>query len=83
MAIDKATLDFLSRFKTETYWKAAKVDGKEVKQEIIFPIDFSILNTAIYRNNYYNFWWQNNMMMQQQQMMMQQQNNAIRAAGFK
>ncbi len=83
LAIDRATLDFLSRFKTETYWNAAKVDGKEVKQEIIFPIDFSILNTAIYRNNYYNFWWQNNMMMQQQQMMMQQQNNAIRAAGFR
>ena len=82
-ASNKATLDFLSCFKKEAYWKPAKVDGKEVKQEIIFPVDFSILNTAIYRNNYYNFWWQNNMMMQQQQMMLQQQNNMIRSAGFR
>lgn len=82
-ACNKATLDFMSRFKTENYWNPGKVDGKEVKQEIVIPIDFSIVNAAIYRNNYYNFWWQNNMMMQQQQMMMQQQNNMIRAAGFR
>lgn len=81
-AINKAAIDFLSCFKREAYWKPGKVDGKEVTQEVVFPIDFSILNTAIYRNNYYNYWWQNNMMMQQQ-MMIQQQNNAIRAAGFR
>ncbi|TDD97465.1 energy transducer TonB [Flavobacterium cellulosilyticum] len=80
-AVDKETLDFLSFFKTEAYWKPAKVDGKEVKQEIIFPIDFSIITTSIYRNNYYNFWFLNNMMMQQQQMMMQQ--NTIRVGGFR
>jgi hypothetical protein len=82
-ASNKAAIDFLSCFKKEAYWKPAKVDGKEVKQEIIFPIDFSIINSSIYRNNYYNFWWQNNMMMQQQQMIMQQQNNMIRTAGFR
>ena len=82
-ACNTAALDFLSCFKTEPYWNPAKVNGKGVQQEIIFPIDFSILNTAIYRNNYYNFWWQNTMMMQQQQMMMQQQNNMIRSAGFR
>ena len=68
---DKATLDFLSCFKSEIYWKPGKVDGKNVKQEIIFPVDFSINISSSYRNNYYNFWFNNTMMMQQ--MMMQQQ----------
>ena len=78
---DKVTLDFLSCFKTEIYWKPGKVDGKSVKQEIILPIDFSINNTSSYRNNYYNFWFINNMMMQQQMMIQQQQ--IMRAPSFR
>jgi len=77
-ASDKATLAFLSCFKTEAYWKPGKIDGKEVKQEIIFPIDFSIVTTSSYRNNYYNFWFLNNMMMMQQQQMMMQQQQMMR-----
>lgn len=82
-ASDKAILDFLSCFKTDAYWNPGKDNGKKVKQEVILPIDFSIINSSTYRNNYYNFWFHNNFMMQQQQMMMQQQNNMIRSAGFR
>ncbi|MES2240331.1 MAG: energy transducer TonB, partial [Bacteroidota bacterium] len=66
---NNALWEFLSCFKVENYWNPGKVDGKPVKQEIIFPIDFSINNeSSSYRNNY--FWFPN--MMMQQQMMMQQ-----------
>jgi TonB family protein len=62
---DQAILDFLTCFKTEIYWNPGKVDGKAVKQEIIIPIDFSIIETSSYRNHYYNFntWFFQNMMM--------------------
>jgi TonB family protein len=70
---DNATLEFLSCFKTENYWNPGKVDGKSVKQEIVFPIDFSINSgSSSYRNNYYNFGFPNIMMYQQQQWMNQQ-----------
>jgi hypothetical protein len=82
--INKLVLDFLSCFKTEIYWNPGRVDGKVVKQEIVLPIDFSIITTSVYRGNNYNNWYFNNMMLQQQQMMMMQQNSMIRAAaGFK
>ena len=79
VAIDKATLDFLSCFKTEGIWIPGKVDGKRVKQEIIFPIEFSIETSSFYRNNYNNFMFHNNFMMMQNLM----QQNMIRVGGFR
>lgn len=79
-ACDNLSLDFLQCFKKEAYWKPGKVDGQDVKQEIILPIDFSIVSTKTYRNYYYNHFWIHQHMMQQQMMM---QNNAIRTGGFR
>jgi hypothetical protein len=68
---DAAIIDFMSCLKGRAYWKPGKVDGAYVRQEIILPVDFSILGQSSYKNHYYNFWMQNHMM--QQQMMMNQQ----------
>jgi antitoxin component YwqK of YwqJK toxin-antitoxin module len=75
---DKAILDFGTCFKNEVYWNPGKVEGKAIKQEIILPIDFSIIETSSYRNHYYNFntWFFQNMMIQQNMMMQQ---NMMRA----
>lgn len=75
---DKAALEFLTCFKTEVYWNPGKVNGENIKQEIIFPIDFSIIENSSYRNHYYNYntWFFHNMMMQQNMMMHQ---NMMRA----
>lgn len=69
---DETIIDFLSCLKTQSYWSPGKVDGVNVKQEIIIPIDFSINGFSVYKGHYYNF-WQNNHWMLQQQMMMNQQ----------
>ncbi|MES2573549.1 MAG: energy transducer TonB [Bacteroidota bacterium] len=70
---DTAVLNLLPCFKTEIYWKPGKENNQAVKQEIIVPVDFSIITTSSYRNNYYNNSWFFNNMMQQQMMMQQQQ----------
>lgn len=69
---DFAINDFLTQFKDKIVWKPGKVDGVNVKQEIILPFDFSIQGFSTYNNHYNNFWMLNHMMMQQQMMMNQQ-----------
>jgi hypothetical protein len=69
---DIAITDFLSCLKTQAYWKSGKVDGIFVRQEIIIPIDFSIIGFSSFKNHYYNSWQLNHMMFQQQMMMNQQ-----------
>ncbi|TRX38359.1 energy transducer TonB [Flavobacterium restrictum] len=70
MFCDVAINEFLSQFKNQIIWKPGKVDGVNVRQEIILPIDFSIIDTSSYKNHYYNFnpWFFQNMMMQQNMM---------------
>ena len=68
---DTSIIDFMACLKNRAYWKPGKVDGEYVRQEIIIPVDFSILTQSTYKNHYNNFWMQNHMM--QQQMMMNQQ----------
>lgn len=70
---DVAIIDFLSCLKTQPFWKSGKVDGINVRQEIIVPIDFSINGFSVYKGHYNNFWMLNHNMMFQQQMMMNQQ----------
>ncbi len=68
---DIAINDFLLQFKSQITWKAGKVNGVNVRQEIIIPLDFSINGFSTYKNNYNNSWMLSHLMMQQ--MMMQQQ----------
>lgn len=72
VACDNGIIEFLSCLKTQAFWKPGKVDGINVKQEIIIPIDFSINGFSIYKGHYNNFWQFHNMMFQQQMMMNQQ-----------
>jgi hypothetical protein len=72
VASDSAIIDFLSCLKKQPFWKPGKVDGVNVRQEIIIPIDFSIIDFSAFKNHYYNSWQFHNMMFQQQMMMNQQ-----------
>ena len=65
---DNQIANFLSYLKTYNHWKPGKVEGEKVRQEIIIPIDFSIIGFSRYRNNYNFFWMTQHMMMQQQMM---------------
>ncbi|MEN7550605.1 energy transducer TonB [Rapidithrix thailandica] len=50
---------FLSKSTTEVHWKPAKVRGKNVAQEVVLPVDFSIKGFSRYRNHYWthdNHW---------------------------
>jgi hypothetical protein len=72
MTCDIAITDFLTCLKTKAYWKPGKVNGVPVQQEIIIPIDFSIISFSAFKNNYNNSWQFHQMMFQQQMMNNQQ-----------
>jgi hypothetical protein len=72
LASDIAITDFLSCLKTKAYWKPGKVNGVFVRQEIVIPIDFSIIGFSAFKNHYNNSWHFHQMMFQQQMMNQQQ-----------
>ena len=62
---DRLVLSYLTSLKNDKFWTPAKIGGQNVTQEIIIPVDFSIIGFSRYRNNYNTFWMMNNRMMNQ------------------
>lgn len=65
---DSIALSYLNSLKDNKFWTPDKIGGQKVTQEIIIPVDFSIIGFSRYRNNYNMFWMQNNNMMMQNRM---------------
>lgn len=72
---DDVINSLFKEMKKEKGWKPAKDFGQNIVQEIVVPIDFSILGFSRYRNNNNNAFMINQMMMMQQQRMMMNQIN--------
>ena len=73
-ACDSAFLNFISFFKTYKHWKPAQYNKEKVAQELVIPIEFSIISFSRYTNFSNNFMMMQNSMMQNmmmQNMMMQ------------
>lgn len=61
--VDAKVLNFFKVFVNAPSWKPAVHNREKVRQELVIPIDFSIIGFSRYRNHYNDIWMHQNLWM--------------------